>query len=170
MKKIIICGKSGSGKDFLLKKFIERGFKYSPKITTRPKRNGEKEGIDYHFVDNQIFIEMINCDEIISYQSFQIDKNTWYYGITRKNFLENSVFIMTPHEISTLSDLSNCYIIYLDIDREVRRTRIFKRNDNNDSITRRLEADDKDFSEFSSYNIKITNPNFKIDTIISLLN
>ncbi len=36
-EKIILTGKSGSGKDFLLRGLVKKGLIYSPKFTTIPK-------------------------------------------------------------------------------------------------------------------------------------
>ena len=47
---LVIIGKSGSGKDSVVKEFEKNGWKKIIKYTNRPKRNGEIDGIDYHFV------------------------------------------------------------------------------------------------------------------------
>jgi GTPase SAR1 family protein len=53
--KIIIVGPGGSGKDFLRKKFTDKGFTYGVSFTSRPPREGEEEGIDYFFRDAEFF-------------------------------------------------------------------------------------------------------------------
>jgi hypothetical protein len=50
------------------------------------------------------------------------------------------------------------------------KKRIIKRNDNNDSVIRRLDADDIDFLGFKDYDLKITDPEFDVESIISLMN
>ena len=62
MKKqvVAICGKSGSGKDTIMKEILKRypnSFKPIVSYTTRPRREYETEGIDYHFISKQ---EMAN--------------------------------------------------------------------------------------------------------------
>jgi guanylate kinase len=171
-EKVIICGASGSGKDHLLRGLIKKKLKYQPKITTRPKRSLEKEGIDYNFIDNTIFNELLESNQIKAYQHFLINENDWYYAISNNNFDKNQVFIMTPHEISALSeeDRKKCFIVYLDIDESIRRKRITKRNDNNDSIDRRIESDKKDFENFREYDLKITDPEFDASMVYELMN
>ena len=171
-EKLIIAGPSGSGKDFLLRGLIKKDLKYSPKFTTRPKRSLETEGKEYNFIDNLTF-ENLNKEGLIKvYQSFIINNNTWYYGITKENFDSNQVFIMTPYEINQLTEkeLKGCFLVYLDIDLNVRRKRISGRNDNNDSIERRLEADELDFKDFKNYDLKITDPEFEADWVYDLMN
>jgi guanylate kinase len=175
MKKyesMIICGPSASGKNVLLEYCIKAGLPYSPKITTRPKRNGETNGIDYIYTDNQDFEEMLMHGMIKTYQKFFIDGDIWYYGISKENFDTNQVFIMTPHEIKSLSkdDKDKCYIVYLDINEDIRKSRIEKRYDSNDSVMRRILADRVDFDNFIEYDLKISDADFDAEFIFSLMN
>jgi guanylate kinase len=171
-EKIILTGPSGSGKDFLLRGLIKKELKYSPKFTTRPKRYLERDGIEYNFIDNQNFEELQKEKKIKVYQSFLIGEDTWYYGVTKENFDNNQLFIMTPHEISQLSeeDLKGCFLVYLDIDMDIRRKRISNRNDNNDSIERRLQADEIDFKNFKNYDLKVTDSEFEAEWVYDLMN
>ena len=57
----------------------------------------------------------------------------------------------------------------IDIDMETRRRRISNRNDNNDSVERRLESDEKDFQNFKKYDLKITDPDFESEWVYSLM-
>jgi guanylate kinase len=170
-EKLIIVGPSGSGKDFLRRALIRKSLRYEPKITTRPIRNHEVDGVDYNFVSEEKFLELKNNDLIKVEQSFKIGESVWYYGITTDNFEKNQLFIMTPDEISQLTDkdLSECFVVYLDIDIEIRRVRLKKRNDNNDSIERRLMADLEDFKNYDYYDLKITDPDFTANDIYDLM-
>jgi dephospho-CoA kinase len=51
-------------------------------------------------------------------------------------------------------------VIYIDIDEDIRRQRLEQRNDNNDSIERRISADAEQFRNFSDFDCKITNDKF----------
>ena len=166
-EKFIIVGKSGSGKDYLLKGLIERGERYAPKVTTRPIREGEVNGVEYDFIDNQQFQFLIEEKRIKVQQKFVINGKDWNYGITVENFNRHNLFIMTPYEITQLTeeDRKGCFIVYLDIDESVRRKRISIRFDNNDSIDRRIAADEQDFLYFDTYDLKISDSDFEIDLI-----
>ena len=168
-EKFIIIGKSGSGKSYLLEGLIEKGERYSPKLTTRKPRNNEVNGVDYLFTDNQKFNNLLESNEIKVYQKFIINGVDWLYGITKENFDSNNIFIMTPAELQQLSeeDRKKCFVIYLDIDVETRKNRIESRYDNNDSIQRRLDSDDSDFKDFKDYDLKLNDPEFEIDVVYS---
>jgi guanylate kinase len=172
--KIIITGKSASGKNYLFDKLSEIIPNFLVKQTTRPKRLGEKEGIDYKFIEKELFLERINSNEFITHQKFNINKETtWYYGISLNDFNESKLCILTPGEIKILKEknlLENSCIVYLDIEREILENRIKKRKDLNDDMKRRLDSDDNDFLLFKDYTLKISNPNFKIKEVLDYIN
>jgi guanylate kinase len=176
-EKIILLGASGSGKDHLMMKLVEKGLKGCLKCTTRPKRTNEEQGVTYNFITEKEFIKSINENRFISYQTFSVlpdgrDPETWHYGITFEDFNESQIFIMTPGELKNISPeiRKGCFVVYLDIDRSIRESRISGRNDFNDSVKRRLDADEIDFKDFNDYDLKITDPEFSSDVVYDLMN
>lgn len=175
-EKCIIIGPSGSGKDYLMRNLVDKGLKGCLKITTRPQRKNEQQGITYNFVTESLFSNLINEDKFLAYQKFYVtpegkDPEIWYYGITLDEFESSQVFIMTPGEFQNITTemRKNCFVVYLDIDRSVRESRLFNRDDKNDSIKRRLDADELDFKDFKDYDLKITDPEFSADDVYDLM-
>ena len=78
----IISGPSGSGKDAVIDKLVERGLPIERVITTvtRPMRPGESEGQPYHFTTPEKFQAMIANQELAEWA--QVD-NERYYGVTK---------------------------------------------------------------------------------------
>ncbi len=78
-KLILFCGPSGSGKTtivhHLLKKFPMMRFSVS--ATTRPKRENETDGIDYHFLSPEEFRAKIANNEFLEWEEVYKDR---YYG------------------------------------------------------------------------------------------
>ena len=77
MKKgliFVISGPSGSWKTTIIKKLLSfKGIKNLRKtisFTTRPKRLGEKDGIDYDFITHKEFKDKIKNNEILEYTKF----------------------------------------------------------------------------------------------------
>jgi len=153
--KIIIVGPGGSGKDFLRKKMVERGFDYGVSFTSRPPREGEKEGIDYYYRDINFFES--NKNIFLELQEF----NEWKYGISKGEFSIKNLFILSPAGLKSLpkSFRDDSFVIYLNPAEDTRVKRLKERNDADD-VERRLIADQKDFFEFSDYDIMITNEDF----------
>ena len=175
-EKIILLGKSGSGKDYLMRKLVEKDLKGCVKMTTRPQRKNETQGITYNFINDNQFTELIKENKFLAYQTFNVtpedkDPETWYYGVTLEEFNESQVFIMTPEEFKCIQpeERKGCFVVYLDIPRDIRESRLFRRKDKNDSIKRRLEADDDDFKDFSDYDLKITDPDFTAEDVYDLM-
>jgi guanylate kinase len=153
--KIIIVGPGGSGKDFLRKKMVDKGFSYGVSFTSRPPRVGEVEGSDYYFRSLDFF--EANSDLFLELQEF----NGWKYGISKEEFKKKDLFILSPAGLKSLpEDLRKIsFVIYLNPDEKIRIKRLESRNDA-DSVERRLIADGKDFFQFSDYDIMITNEDF----------
>ncbi len=82
----IVAAPSGAGKTSLLKSLLERvpGVEVSVSYTTRPKRPGEREGINYHFVDPQTFQRMITQGRFLEHA--EVFGN--HYGTAKANILE----------------------------------------------------------------------------------
>jgi guanylate kinase len=175
-EKIFVVGKSGSGKDWLLRQLQKEGLKVSVKTTTRPQRKNEVQFETYNFINDSEFKSLLEEKQFICYQSFNVtpegrDPETWYYGLSKEEFNKAQAFIMTPGELEQIDGETRkgCFVVYLDIDRSIRESRISGRNDNNDSVQRRLDADEIDFKSFSDYDLKITDPEFEVDLVLSLM-
>ena len=64
---VVITGPSGVGKDTLLArlKALGRPYHFAVTATTRPPRPGETEGVDYYFLSDQQFDEMLASGEFL---------------------------------------------------------------------------------------------------------
>ena len=66
---IVLSGPSGVGKDAVLDGIKKRGYPqhYAVTATTRPRRKGETDGVDYHFVSKAEFEKMIENGELLEW-------------------------------------------------------------------------------------------------------
>jgi len=175
-EKLIIIGGSGSGKDYLRRKIMTKDLVGCIKTTTRPKRENEVQSISYDFITDLSFKEMIENDKFICYQIFNVtpkykDSEIWYYGITKEEFDRSQVLIMTPDEFKQIDkqQRKECFVVYLDIDRSIREKRISNRNDDNDSVKRRLDSDDNDFKDFKDYDLRVSDADFSYEDVYDLM-
>jgi guanylate kinase len=160
IKRLILVGRGGSGKDYLRKILEEKGFKYGVSHTTRPKREEEENGKDYWFIPSSELLGM--TDKFYEGVYF----NDWFYGTTLDEFNSSDVFIMTPVGISKLKpeDRKDSFIVYLNIGAEIIKERLIKRGDS-DSADRRIKSDDFDFQDFVDFDYEIKDPNFTFDSL-----
>jgi guanylate kinase len=77
----IISAPSGAGKTSLVRALVEQmqGVEVSVSHTTRAMRPGEKDGVDYHFVDDQGFLDMAGRAEFLEHA--RVFDN--YYGTSQ---------------------------------------------------------------------------------------
>lgn len=66
---IVISAPSGTGKTTLCDRLISefRTMKYSVSCTTRHPRDGEIDGVDYHFINNEVFQQKVNQGSFLEY-------------------------------------------------------------------------------------------------------
>ena len=77
-KLFIISGASGVGKSTVLSKVMDgrSDLQFSVSATTRPPRPGEQDGVNYYFVTNEAFEQMIREDAFLEYDAH----NQCWYG------------------------------------------------------------------------------------------
>lgn len=148
----VLIGKTCSGKTAIADELVKRGYKKVVTYTSRPKRKGEKDGKDYHFISKEDFLQGIDTQFFMEYKTYQVPNDEWYYG-TSYDSLEKTDGEDKYAIILTLDGykdfLSNCNIrhrsFYIYANHKTILHRLKERKDTNDSIERRMNHDDKDF-------------------------
>ena len=176
----VLIGKTCSGKNAVLSKLVkEYGWKPVVTYTTRPKRKGEKEGREYHFIDGDDFKRKIDDGFFAEWKSYNVDGKIWYYGSPLKEIKEaaqdndNHIIIITPDGVEdvfiTVQSSKNIHVVYLYANRKTILNRLKKRKDKHDSIERRMRADDRDFRDAVSLSdiIVYNNDGDRLDDVVS---
>lgn len=152
-KIIALFGEAGSGKDYIQKKIMETDFgkKNLSEIiscTTRPPREGEIDGVHYHFIPTAAeFFNGYNLTRWIEFTSFR----KWWYGTSIEYLNENKINIgvfnikginqiLENKEIDCLPIRIYCYD-KLRLIRQLTR----ERNPDCREICRRFQTDYYDF-------------------------
>ena len=83
---IVISGPSGVGKDATLDRMKKAGLHYHYVLTatTRPKRPGEKDGVDYWFVSEDKFHQMVERNQLLEWAKVYGN----YYGVPKREIKE----------------------------------------------------------------------------------
>jgi len=86
-KLIVISAPSGTGKTTVVKKLLQQStnLEASVSFTTRKMRENEKEGLDYFFVSEKTFTNMIKNDDFLEHAT--VFGN--FYGTEKKSVSEN---------------------------------------------------------------------------------
>jgi guanylate kinase len=154
-KVIAICGKSASGKDTLLRCTI-MNYMWLHKIincTTRPPRENEVDGKNYHFLSLEEFAHK----DAIEGKMIEVTKfREWYYGTSVEDLSLDTINIgvFNPAGIYALMQREDVdlYVVQVVASDKTRLLRSLTREDNPDvdEIVRRYLADKEDFEVFST--------------------
>ncbi len=95
----VLSAPSGCGKTTLIKKLLRKGLniQFSVSYTTRKKRQGEREGVDYYYISEKKFKEMVKKKKFLEWAKV----HNFYYGTSKEK---------------TLSKLKKGIDLILDID------------------------------------------------------
>lgn len=97
---LLLCGKSCTGKSTIQKELVEMGMTAIVTYTTRPKRENEVEGVAYHFISNEDFLEKEQQGFFAESTSYNVATGeTWYYGSALEDFADNKVIIVNPYSL-----------------------------------------------------------------------
>lgn len=165
---IYIMGKSSSGKDTIyqrLKNEVDTNL-YVP-YTTRPKRDGEQEGREYHFIDRKQFEQLEEQDKVMEQRTYNVinihgEKDIWTYATIADSQWEKEGDFLSIGTLESYTSIMK-YLeehpekklkiipVYISIDEQEREKRARKREltqvkPNYEEMQRRLKKDNIDFS------------------------
>lgn len=155
-------GKSSTGKDTIYKELLknrELNLKKIVPYTTRPIREGESEGVEYHFVDEEGYAVLKKTGRIIEERVYNTFHGLWRYftvddgSIQLKN--DNYVIIGTIEAYISIKEYFGADAVLpvmIELDDGVRLQRALDRekgqaNPKYEELCRRFLADSEDFSK-----------------------
>ena len=164
MAKIyMIMGKSATGKDTVYARLIRRkdlSLKEIVPYTTRPMREGEVDGVSYHFSTDQELQELSEAGKVVEKRTYQTVYGPWNYFTVDDGQIDlggdqNYLMIGT---LEAFIQIRNYYgkdkvmPIYIEVEDGERLTRALGREKKQkeplyDEMCRRFLADQRDFSE-----------------------
>ena len=174
----IVCAPSGAGKTTLVDALLAResNIRLSMSYTTRAPREGEKDGVDYHFVDRARFESMIAAGDFLEHA--RVHDN--YYG-TSKSWIERE--IAGDHDVLLEIDwqgaaqvrklfphLVGMFILPPSIE-ELRRRLQGRGKDSAETIQRRLAGAREEISHVLEFEYIIVNDRFEqaLEEVLSVV-
>ena len=163
----IVTAPSGAGKTSLVKALIEREqqLRVSVSHTTRPKRLGEEDGVNYHFVEEAPFMEMLRKGNF--FESAQVYGN--YYGTSQlwvNEQLEAGLDVILEIDWQGAVQVRNldpkaCSIFILPPSLETLKTRLLNRaQDDTETIEKRMSEAVAEISHVAEANFVVINDDF----------
>lgn len=160
-KIFCIMGKSATGKDTIYKSLLQNSELKLNRIvsyTTRPIREGEEDGIEYHFTDVEIMHQLEEQGKIIECRAYDTIHGIWYYYMVKDSQIDltnnNYLIIGTLESYMKIRDYfgkNKVVPIYIELDDGERLTRALEREKTQsepkyEEMCRRFLADCQDFS------------------------
>lgn len=157
---IALIGKAGAGKDAIQKVTCElHPLMFHPIVscTTRPAREGEVEGVDYHYITLNEFTRKVLNGDMLEATEFR----DWFYGTTLESLSKDKINIgvFNPAGVEALLEDSRLDVAVFEVvapDKQ-RLMRYLNREENPDcaEMCRRYFTDEKDFADldFDRYQI-----------------
>lgn len=161
-KIFFVTGKSCSGKDTIfriLKDNNELSLKTVVGYTTRPMRDGEKDGCEYFFVEEQRLGELEKEGKVIECRAYNTVHGIWKYFTVNDGQIEldnyNYLYIGTLESYEQFVKYygqETVVPIYVEVETGERLERAVKRERQQkapkyEELCRRFLADEEDFSE-----------------------
>jgi len=185
---IVLTGKTASGKDTILAKLRQKYPNLHKIITTtsRHKRRGEENGVDYHFITKEEFRKKIDSKDFVEF----VEYGSNMYG-TEKTELEaalskTSIWRIDPSRAGEVRDfinrafskeqanqlLDHLVVFYITTNKDVILKRLKARNLPQKEIETRLDDDELIWQKFKNkYDYIIENTPGKLnETLARIIN
>jgi len=161
---VVVSGPSGAGKGTICKALMKRydGIRVSVSATTRKPREGEIDGVNYHFISHARFEEMITQHEFLEYAKVYDN----YYG-TPRNFVEERIAmgedVLLEIDIQGALQVKKCFpegvfVFILPPSMKELKDRIVKRgSETEESLRKRFSSAMGEISYIKDYQYYIVN-------------
>ena len=175
---IILVGKTCSGKSSVAEILRTRyGYERIVTYTTRPPRENERNGVEYHFISQEEFERLKSEDFFFETTSYDVASGeTWYYGTPKYALKNGSCIVMNPEGMKKVKkmldpDAYDIKVIYLNTSEAMIWNRLRQRGDSSDEASRRIDSDALDFESIDNYyDVAITTDSHNPEEIASIIN
>ena len=167
---LVLSGPSGAGKSTLINKIADKigDYYFSISTTTRPIRDGEEEGVHYHFVSEEEFKKDIEADNFLEYALVHGN----YYGTSlnpvRKALSEGKLVIFdidvqgNAAVNNRLGEITTSVFITPPTLSELKRRLISRSTDSDEVIEKRLKMAKREIQRTSEYDYLIVNDDIEM--------
>ena len=161
---LVLSGPSGVGKTTIAKEFqnCHKDFIISISATTRPRRNVEKDGIDYKFMDESRFKKGIESNEFLEYEQVY----GYFYGTPKSHIdtlIKSGKSIIFDIDVNGAMNIKRFYpgavmIFIKPPSYEELRNRLIKRkSENHERIKKRLQRLSFEYDNAKNFDYIIVN-------------
>ena len=159
--KFFIVGETNSGKDTLARRLAkDLGLEVLASYTDNPKRADQTEGVEHRFVSKEYMSQILDTEEIFAYTETIGAR----YCATVSQVKECDLYVINPDGLIN-TDKKNLAllehrIIFLDVDKSIRKQRSIARGDDLQSFENRCKKEQEEFDKFreeGKYDLRLQN-------------
>lgn len=171
----VVSGPAGSGKSTIVKKLVDTGeFEFSVSATTRAPRDGEINGVHYHFITRESFEEKIANGEMLEHAEYVGN----FYGTPKDavmKCLDAGKNIILEIEVQGAMQVKEkmpeaVMVLVLPPDAKALEERLRGRGtETEDIIRKRMEASRYELEYFSRYDYVVINGRDCLDEAAELI-
>mgnify|MGYP003297628845 CR=1 FL=1 len=167
---IVLSGASASGKTEVAKVLASKyGIIKVITTTTRPIRINETDGVDYFFVTNERFLEMIKEEKFVEYTEY----NGNFYGSTKDQIQNNKCIVIDPLGLKAYSKIKdrNVVTFFLESEEDTRYQRMLQRGDSVENASRRIINDRTAFakSNICKVDYNIDSEHYNVEDVADMI-
>jgi len=167
---LVLSGPSGAGKSSLIEKIENEigDYYFSISTTTRPIREGEVDGVHYHFVSKEEFVKDIKEDNFLEHATVHGN----HYGTSLKPVraaLSQGKLVIFDIDVqgntainNRLGDITTSVFITPPTLSELKRRLINRSTDSEDVINGRVKMAKREIQRISEYDFLIVNDDLDI--------
>lgn len=167
---LVLSGPSGAGKSSLINKIAQDigDYYFSISTTTRSPREGEKEGVHYHFVSKEEFLKDIEDDNFLEYALVHGN----YYGTSLKPVkaaLAEGKLVIFDIDVQgntavkdRLGDITTSIFITPPSLSELERRLVSRSTDAQEVIDARIKMAKREIQRTSEYDFLVVNDDLDI--------
>jgi guanylate kinase len=171
---LVLSGPSGAGKDAVLTRLKELGFplEFIVTVTTRPRRNSEKDNIDYHFLSRESFQQMIERRELLEWANVY---SNWY-GVPKepvKQALDGGRDTIIKVDIQGATTIKKIlpqavFIFLMPLSKNELLTRLKERDTESETdLALRLKTAEEEIKRLPMFDYVVANRQGQIDQVVS---
>ncbi len=171
---LVLSGPSGAGKDSVLTRMKELDIplKFIVTVTTRPRRPGERDNIDYHFVSEEEFQKMLQKEELLEWANVY---GNWY-GVPKKpvkQALESGQDAIVKVDIQGATTIKKIlpqavFIFLIPPSMPELITRLRQRNtESKTELDLRLKTAEQEIKKLPMFDYAVVNKQEQIDSVVS---
>lgn len=167
---IVLTGASASGKTVTALDLQKRhGLVKAITTTTREKRVGETDGVEYFFISKEEFEKRLCENKFVEHSLY----NGNFYGCGVDQVSDNKIVVLDPNGLHSFLKLKDKNIVsfLLIADEKTRKARMESRGDKEENIQQRISNDVQDFAldRIGKVDFVINTENYTIEEVSDLI-